>query len=110
MKKIYAILLTSFLSFPIFANNQIENQKLTFGEVYRDGVEAVSTVYQDSKDVINNIAPEVKQALIDIAKALGVAVEHVYIVLVKKFVVLNDIDKELKRRNTYQGKLIEKDS
>jgi hypothetical protein len=87
MKKIYAILLTSFLSFPIFANNQIENQKLTFGEVYRVGVEAVSTVYQDSKDVINNIAPEVKQALIDIAKALGVAVEHVYIVLVKKFVV-----------------------
>lgn len=30
--------------------------------------------------------------------------------LIKKFVVLNDIDKELKRRNTYQGKLIEKDS
>lgn len=30
--------------------------------------------------------------------------------LVKKFVVLNDIDKELKRRNTYQGKLIEKNS
>ena len=30
--------------------------------------------------------------------------------LVKKFVVLNDIDKELKRRDTYQGKGIEKDS
>lgn len=27
--------------------------------------------------------------------------------LIKKFVVLNDIDKELKRRNTYQGKLLE---
>lgn len=30
--------------------------------------------------------------------------------LVKKFVVLNDIDKELKKRDTYQGKLTEKDS
>ena len=29
--------------------------------------------------------------------------------LVKKFVVLNDIDKELKKRNTYQGKNIEKE-
>ena len=28
--------------------------------------------------------------------------------LVKKFVVLNDIDKELKKRDTYQGKLLEK--
>ena len=28
--------------------------------------------------------------------------------LIKKFVVLNDIDKELKKRNTYQGKLLEK--
>ncbi len=28
--------------------------------------------------------------------------------LIKKFVVLNDIDKELKKRNTYQGKLVEK--
>lgn len=30
--------------------------------------------------------------------------------LIKKFVVLNDIDKELKRRNTYQGKALEKDN
>ena len=28
--------------------------------------------------------------------------------LIKKFVVLNDIDKELRKRNTYQGKLLEK--
>lgn len=28
--------------------------------------------------------------------------------LIKKFVVLNDIDKELKKRDTYQGKLLEK--
>lgn len=28
--------------------------------------------------------------------------------LIKKFVVLNDIDKELKRRDTYQGKMLEK--
>ena len=28
--------------------------------------------------------------------------------LIKKFVVLNDIDKELKKRNTYQGKALEK--
>ncbi len=30
--------------------------------------------------------------------------------LIKKFVVLNDIDKELKRRNTYQGKALKKDN
>ena len=28
--------------------------------------------------------------------------------IIKKFVVLNDIDKELKRRDTYQGKLYKK--
>ena len=28
--------------------------------------------------------------------------------LIKKFVILNDIDKELKKRNTYQGKALEK--
>ena len=28
--------------------------------------------------------------------------------LLKKFVVLNDIDKEMVRRDTYQGKLLEK--
>ncbi|MBR3660417.1 MAG: TIGR01212 family radical SAM protein [Bacilli bacterium] len=30
--------------------------------------------------------------------------------LIKKFVVLNDIDKELKKRDTYQGKALEKDN
>ena len=30
--------------------------------------------------------------------------------LIKKFIVLNDIDKELKKRNTYQGKSLEKNS
>lgn len=55
--------------------------------VYGDGKDLISTVYQDSKDIAANLYPEVKSAIIAIAKALGVAAEHLYTVLVKKYVV-----------------------
>ncbi len=55
--------------------------------VYGDGKSMVSTVYNDSKDIIGDLYPDVKSAVGEIAKGIGVAAEHVYTVLVKKFLV-----------------------
>ena len=46
------------------------------------------TLYSDSKEVIGTLYPEVKSAVVSIAKAIGVAAEHVYVVLVKNYVVI----------------------
>jgi hypothetical protein len=59
----------------------------TLTTVYQDGKDVISTIYGDSKELAGNLYPEVKSAVIAIAKAIGVAAEHVYTVLVKKFVV-----------------------
>lgn len=67
----------------------------TFGEkasdavstVYNDGKQVVTTVYSDGKDLLKTVYPEVKDAVVAIASAIGVAAEHVYTVLVKKYVV-----------------------
>ena len=64
-----------------------EDSKGIVTTVYGDGKDLVTTVYQDSKDLAANLYPEVKSAVIAIAKALGVAAEHLYMVLVKKYVV-----------------------
>jgi H+/Cl- antiporter ClcA len=56
-------------------------------QVYQDGKKVVSTVYNDSKDMVSFIYPEIKSAIVEIARALGIAAEHVYIVLVKKYLV-----------------------
>ena len=55
--------------------------------VYEDGKGLISTIYGDSKELAENLYPEVKSAVIAIAKAIGVAAEHLYSVLVKKYVV-----------------------
>lgn len=62
-------------------------EQVTFSQVYEDGVTAISTVYNDGKTAVSELAPEIKTAIISIAQSLGVAAEHVYTVLVKKFVV-----------------------
>ena len=89
MKKIYYLLLAFFMLTPQLsaAPKQPTKEQVTFSQVYEDGVTAISTVYNDGKTAIANLAPEVKTAVISIAQSLGVAVEHVYAVLVKKFVV-----------------------
>ena len=46
-----------------------------------------STVYVDTKEGIMSLYPDVKSAVVAIGQAIGVAAEHVYGVLVKKFVV-----------------------
>jgi hypothetical protein len=66
---------------------EVPTEKVTFSRVYEDGVTAISTVYNDGKTAVSELAPEIKTAIIAIAQSLGVAVEHVYTVLVKKFVV-----------------------
>ena len=92
MKKIFYMLLALFMLTPplLAAPKKTEvptEQKVTLSQVYEDGVTAISTVYNDGKTAVSELAPEIKAAIIAIAQSLGVAVEHVYIVLVKKFVV-----------------------
>lgn len=55
---------------------------------YHDVKNAISTVYNDGKEAATALYPEVKQAIVAIGKAIGVAAEHVYTVLVKKYVVI----------------------
>lgn len=92
MKKIFYMLLVLFMLTPplLAAPKKAEvptEPKVTFSQVYEDGVQAVSTLYNDGKSAVADLAPEIKTAIIAIAQSLGVAVEHVYTVLVKKFVV-----------------------
>lgn len=56
--------------------------------LYNDGKEVVSTVYNDGKNAIVEMYPDVKSAIVSIAQGIGVAAEHVYTVLVKKYVVM----------------------
>jgi hypothetical protein len=56
--------------------------------LYHDGKAVVGTVYTDLKDGAVGIYPDVRAALISIGKAIGVAAEHVYTVLVKKYFVI----------------------
>lgn len=56
--------------------------------LYHDGKTVVSTVYGDIKEGATGIYPDVKAAVVSIGKAIGVAAEHVYGVLVKKYFVM----------------------
>lgn len=56
--------------------------------VYHDGKAVISTVYGDIKEGTTCIYPDVKAAIVSIGKAIGVAAEHVYGVLVKKYFVM----------------------
>lgn len=55
--------------------------------IHQDAKVVTSTLYGDGKDVITSLYPDVKSAVMAIGQAIGVAAEHVYTVLVKKFVV-----------------------
>ena len=62
--------------------------KAVVDSVYHDSKAVVSTVYGDLKAGATGIYPDVRAALISIGKAIGVAAEHVYTVLVKKYFVI----------------------
>lgn len=91
MKKILFVFL---FTLGVINVNAAEDKK-TFGEiaaegietVYSDGKEVVTTLYGDGKDVIKELYPDIKNALKSIGSAIGVAAEHVYTVLVKRYVV-----------------------
>ena len=56
--------------------------------LYHDGKAVVGTVYEDAKAGFSNLYPDIKSAIMSIGHAIGVAAEHVYSVLVKKYFVL----------------------
>lgn len=56
--------------------------------IYNDGKEVVSTVYNDTKDVLKDVYPNIRSTIASIGRAIGVAAEHVYTVLVKKYIVI----------------------
>lgn len=62
--------------------------KSAVDSLYKDSKAVVGTVYQDAKDGFNNLYPDIKSAIMSIGHAIGVAAEHVYTVLVKKYFVL----------------------
>jgi len=70
------------------ADTLYHDGKAMVDSVYHDGKAVVSTVYQDAKAGASSIYPDVKSAVVSIGKAIGVAAEHVYGVLVKKYFVL----------------------
>ena len=103
MKKIFGLIfmLMCFVSIDTFAAEESFGEVLTnstevvysdakaaIDTVYHDGKAVVQTVYSDLKDGTSSIMPSVKDAVASIAKSIGVAAEHVYNVLVKKYVVI----------------------
>ena len=91
MKKLFFILLL-FLTTSVSAENKLLNNirtdsKELVSTIYNDSKNVVTTVYEDSKDAISELYPDVKSAIVSIAQGIGVASEHVYKVLVKKYVV-----------------------
>lgn len=101
MRKILTFLIASVISISAFAVEESFGEVLTnsteavysdakaaIDTVYHDGKAVVQTVYSDIKDGTSTIMPSVKDAVISIGKSIGVAAEHVYNVLVKKYVVM----------------------
>lgn len=64
-----------------------DDVKSAITTMYDDAGAIISTLYGDGKDAITALYPDVKSAVVAIGKAIGVAAEHVYTVLVKKFIV-----------------------
>lgn len=103
MKKIFGLIfmLMCFVSIDTFAvedsfgdvivnssETVYSDTKAAIDTVYHDGKAVVKTVYSDIKNGTSNIMPSVKDAVVSIGKSIGVAAEHVYNVLVKKYVVI----------------------
>ena len=96
MKKIFILIVITIMSITnIYAKGEVANAISTVYEdvtgttstLYNDAKEGVKTVYTDSKHLIKDAYPEIKAAVVSIAQSIGCAAEHVYTVLVKKYVV-----------------------
>lgn len=104
MKKyLFMILLLFGVMINVNAENVIENvgtaakesvetvygdSKAMVDTLYHDGKAVVGTVYEDAKSGFSNLYPDIRSAVMSIGHAIGVAAEHVYTVLVKKYFVL----------------------
>lgn len=66
--------------------------KESVSAIYNDAKSVVSTVYTDGKSAVSELYPDVKSAIISIAQGIGIAAEHVYEVLVKKYVVIGVVE------------------
>ena len=64
------------------------DSKSVVDTLYHDGKGAIGTVYSDVKSSTASVYPDIKEAVVAIGKAIGVAAEHVYSVLVKKYIVI----------------------
>lgn len=92
MKKFLILFITAILSLSsVFAQEQVSNALETstnaISTVYNDMKSGITTVYDDVSGVTGPIYQEVKSAVIAIATGIGVGVEHVYVIIVKKYVV-----------------------
>ena len=97
MKKYLTIVILMFVCIlPIMAEGSLggavqslySDGKNLVDTVYQDTKAGVKTVYSDLKSGTETIFPSVKEAIGSIAKSIGVAAEHVYGVLVKKYIVI----------------------
>ena len=68
------------------------DSKAAVDTLYQDGKALVSTIYNDTKSLTSTIYPDVKAAIGQIASAIGVAAEYVWVALVKSFVVKGAVE------------------
>lgn len=68
------------------------DSKAAIDTLYQDGKAFVSTIYNDTKSFTSTIYPDVKAAIGQIASAIGIAAEYVWIALVKSFVVKGAVE------------------
>lgn len=100
MKKLFSLLIATLLIIGCYAAEETKTSKVVeaisathqdikdvASTIHDDTKDIISTIYGDSKDLAKNLYPEVKSAVVEIAKGIGVAAEHLYMVLVKKYVV-----------------------
>ena len=104
MKKIIIFVLGMLVTFSAFAQKNsssdfveaiattYSDSKAAVDTLYHDGKALVSTIYDDAKSLTSTIYPDVKAAIGQIASAIGVAAEYVWIALVKSFVVKGAVE------------------
>ena len=89
---LFAVSISSYANIGDVVSNVTDtvyhDSKAVVDTLYHDGKTALGQVYEDAKLGAVSIYPDVKQAVVAIGKAIGIAAEHVYSVLVKKYFVL----------------------
>lgn len=95
MRKILLAVCALLTATSIYAKGEVNKAMSTVYEdlagttstLYADSKEAVRTIYSDGKELLKEAYPEVKAAVVAIGQSIGCAAEHVYEVLVRKYIV-----------------------